>query len=284
MSAKLFGFDSSTFIPAPDFQASQNEESLWEGSQSFSISREAFDFFTGSANLLVGQPATVLDPNLADFFSFLRLTRIEAEHVTGGFARVRVFYAGYFSINQSQDPDSAIPAAYNLSGTLEEVPLMEHPKIEDLSDEERQYLNYIVEGVAAWDVGTSKLGTLQVESGGGNPAGTFVPFPGEGQKIVSSDGIAFADLLAKGETTYKRPSFQWTKTYTSEEEIPTAAINDLGKISTPDGDPPQPAGSRNWMLVSADQTQTASTAPVYDIQLSWLLSDRDGWNSTLYDD
>ena len=98
-----------------------------------------------------------------------------------------------------------------------------------------------------------------------------------------SDGIAFADLIAKKELTYKRPSFSWTKTYQSTTQLPSAALNDLGHISTPDGSPPTPNGSRDWMLVSADQTQTASTEPVYSIQISWLLSEREGWNSDLYD-
>lgn len=274
MSAKLFGFDSSTFIPAADFTASQNEESLWEASQSFSISREAFDFFTGSAQLVVGTPATDLDPNLPNFWAFLRLTRIEAQNVTGGYAQVRIHYAGYFSINQSQDPDSAIPTTYTLSGALEEVPLLEHPKVVALSAVERALLATIAAGDAVWDISTSKIGRIDPDKG------TFIPW--EDQDLVSADGVAFADLLAKGESTYKRPSYNWTKTYTSEDPLTASDINDLGKVSTPDGDPPTPSGGRDWMMISADQTQTASTDPVYDIEVSWLLSERGGWDTTLY--
>lgn len=282
MSAKLFGFDSSTFIPAADFTASQSKESLWEGSQSFSISREAFDFFTGSAQLVVGTPATTLDPNLPSFWSFLRLTRIDAQNVTGGYAKVRIHYAGYFSINQSQDPESGTPTTFDLSGALEEVPLLEHPKAVALASIEKQALTYLTEGLAVWDIATSKLGTLTPESGGGQPAGTFIPWPDDAQNITTADGIAFATLLAEGESTYKRPSYNWTKTYTSEDPLTASDINDLGKVSSPDGDPPTPSGGRDWMMVSANQTQTASTAPTYDIEVSWLLSERGGWNTTLY--
>jgi hypothetical protein len=186
MSAKLFGFDSSTFIPAADFTASQSKESLWEGSQSFSISREACDFFTGSAQLVVGTPATTLDPNLPSFWSFLRLTRIDAQNVTGGYAKVRIHYAGYFSINQSQDPESGTPTTFTLSGALEEVPLLEHPKVVALSAVERALLATIAAGDAVWDISTSKIGRLDPDKG------TFIPW--EDQDLVSADGVAFADL------------------------------------------------------------------------------------------
>lgn len=275
MSSKLYGFDSSTFIPAPDFQASQNEESLWEGSQTFSIARDAWDYFTGSVQLLVGQPATVLDPTLPNFWSFLRLTRVETQNQSGGFSTVRVHYAGYYSLNQSQDPDSGSPTTFSLAGTIEEVSLLEHPKVVALSGEERSGLSKIAEGAAVWDITNSEIGSIDDESG------AFTAW--DDQDISSSDGIAFADLLAAGESTYKRPSFTWTKSYSSESSLPNSSINDLGKISDPDGSPPEPAGTRNWMMISADQTQTSSTDPVYDIQISWMLSDAGGWDSTLYD-
>ena len=273
MSTKLFGFDSSTFIPAADFSAQQSDKGLWEGSQTFSIARSAWDFFTGSTTLIVGTPATAFDSNLPSFWSFLTLQRVETENVTGGFAKVRIFYTGYYSFNQNVDPEAGVPTTYNLAGTLEEVPLMEHPKVTALADIEITQLEQIVEGNLSWD-GTN---VLTKDNDGEFTKSAKV------QNITTTDGQAFAALLVNGEATYKRPSFSWTKTYESTDALPAADMNDLGHISVPDGDPPTPNGSRDWMMVSADQTQTASTEPVYSIQISWLLSEREGWNSDLYD-
>ena len=273
MSAKLFGFDSSTFIPAADFTASQGEKSQWEASQTFSIARDAWDFFTGDTKLLVGTSATTLDSNLPNFWSFLKLQRVESSNVTGGFATVRVFYTGYFSLNQSQSPTSEVPTTYTLSGTLEEVPLMEHPSVVALLSLEKSQLQQIVEGVLSWD-GTDVL--IRDDDG------EFTK-PAKEQNITTTDGETFALLLADGETTYKRPSFTWTKTYDSTSALPGSTLNDLGKVSTPDGDPPTLTGARDWMLVSANQTQSSTTDPVYSIQVAWLMSEREGWNADLYD-
>jgi hypothetical protein len=59
-----------------------------------------------------------------------------------------------------------------------------------------------------------------------------------------------------------------------------AQLNKLGRISTPRGGPPTPTGSRNWMLTGASQEQRGD---LYQTQLEWSLSEREGHDSFLYD-
>lgn len=274
MSAKLFNIDSTTFVPASDFRAQQSNESLWVGSQSYTVARSAFDYFAGDIKLIVGTLATTLDPNLPKFWEFMRVSSIEAEHVVGGFATVRVNFTGYYSLNQASDPENGAPTTYVLSGTLEETPLMEHPKVVALASVERGTLSAIVNGDMTWDIPTQKTGSVDSDTGAFSAWLT--------QSITSSDGKLFADLIALGETTYKRGTYTWTETYESEDKLPDVDLSNLGKIDTPSGDPPTANGGRDWMLISADQNQSSATDPVFNIQRTWLLSDRGGWNTTLY--
>ena len=66
----------------------------------------------------------------------------------------------------------------------------------------------------------------------------------------------------------------------SEAPIATAQLNNLGKVDTPDGDPPTPNGSRDWLLVDFSQEQFGA---LYRLRLEWQLAERDGWDAEIYD-
>jgi len=270
---KSFGLDSSSLVPQTDFLAQQSEEGRWTASQSFLVLQSILDEYTGTQLLLPGTPATSLDENLPRFYQFLKFQNFEVRHQEAGWATITCYYVGFYSTTSSATGGTD-PVTYQLSGVIEESPLMDHPKVVALADTEKDALGWIVEGLAVWDTATSKLGTI--------PEGTFIPFPASGQKITTSDGIAAAILLQQGQTSYKRPSYTWTKSEESTSPLAASDLNALGKIDTPEGSPPEASGSRDWMLVSADQLQRGTSEPIYSKTLTWVLSERGGWDSFLY--
>ena len=272
---KSFGLDSSSFIAQPDFLAQQTEEGRWSASQSFLVKQTVMDQYTGQQMLIPGTPATTLDPDLPRFYNFLRFQNFDVRHMEAGWATITCNYTGFWSSSSSETGGND-PLTYNLNGVTEDVSILEHPKVVALADAERDALGWIVEGLAVWNTVTEKLGTV--------PDGQFIPFPASGQKITTADGKAAAKRLQQGMTTYKRPVYTWTKTEESETGFTASEINDLGKISTPDGDPPEANGSRDWQLWSVDQLQRGTSNPVYSKNLVWILSERGGHDSFLYGD
>jgi hypothetical protein len=58
----------------------------------------------------------------------------------------------------------------------------------------------------------------------------------------------------------------------------------MGKIDSAPGNPPEPGGGRNWMLVSADQVQNGDGDYLYTNQVNYLLSEPGGFDIFLQDD
>lgn len=272
MSSKVFGLTSSSLVAGPNFTASQEEEGKWRATHTFTVRRSAFDVFTGQTKLTAGTRATALDPTLPQFWSFMRLANVSTQDRPGGMSEITVNYVGYYSFNENSG--GSAPVRYFLDGTLEEASIMEHPDVAALGAEERAYLQTVLDGRAFWDSSSSSLGDLNAETGAFTAWGS--------QPISTTVGKNFAEEIQNGNTTYKRPSYMWTKSWQSTTELASADLNNLGKIDTPDGSPPEAGSNRDWMMVNVSQTQNNAEESVYDITISWLLSDNEGWNSTIY--
>ncbi|MFC7335750.1 hypothetical protein ACFQY0_01070 [Haloferula chungangensis] len=277
MKAKSFGLTSSSFIPQSDFTAQQNEGGRWTATQSFLVLQSAMDVFTGQQRLMPGVAATALDPDLPDFYQFLKFQSFEIRHMEAGWATIDANYVGFWSAGYGGDSDE-LPTTYTLGGSIEEESILSHPKVVALSSGERQLLAAIADGTVEWDAGESKLGTRNQDTG------EFVQWDEVAQVIVSPDAVFAADRLSEGVVSYKIPRFSWTMQEESTSPISTSRVNNLGKIDNPEGDPIEPNGSRNWMLVAADSVQNGTSGAVYSNTLTWLLSDRDGWDNFLYGD
>lgn len=273
MSGTLFGLTDSDFIPQADFQARQDDKGFWTASQSFKATRAAIENFDIQAKLRSGLLATELDPNLETFWEFLTLERAEVSHEEGGWTTYQLHFTGFSSANYDGD-EGTIPTTYSLSGTLEEAPILEHPKVVALGTAEPRLLSQILNGQAIWNVADSEIGYLNEDTG------EFEAW--ETQDLTSGDGVAFADLIARGVQSYKRPSFTWRKEWVSTSFPSSASLNNLGNIDTPDGSPPTPNGGRDWMMVSVDSVQTGAKDGAVRNSMAWLLSDREGYDSDMY--
>ncbi|MGA0846778.1 MAG: hypothetical protein ACO3RV_09570, partial [Luteolibacter sp.] len=99
------------------------------------------------------------------------------------------------------------------------------------------------------------------------------------EQVSSSDGVAFRDLIVSGVKSYVFPTVTWTESTQGTDPMTAAQLNLLGRISNPRGNPPTASGGRNWMLTGASQEQRGE---LYQTQIEWTLSDRDGWSNFLY--
>lgn len=270
----IYGANSATIIPQSNFRAVGNEQGEFTATQDFKVLPEFVDSIQYNTFFLEGRPATDMDPSLPLRLSFLKLTFANPGREDGGWMVVTANFKGYFSNQFDLNNEDGVVPTYTLSGTLEEVSIMEHPKIVALAAGERALLNALVEGTAAWDIANSKIGEID------NETGAFRNWISQG--ITTADGILFAGKIAKGLVTYKRPVFTWTENKTEDTQFTAADLNDLGTISTPAGSPPAVNGTRDWMLTDAQSVQNGITNPIYNKARTWTLSERGGHDSDIY--
>jgi hypothetical protein len=181
-------------------------------------------------------------------------------------------FVGFWSANYDGE-GADLPTTYAISGTIEDVSILEHPKVVALAAVEKQALSLLMDGVYKWD-GTNLL--IQ------DSEGEFTK-SAKNQDVTTSDGMAAADEIAEGNLTYKKPLYTWEKREESTSRLLASDLNNLGKIDTPKGNPPEANGGRDWMLVSASSEQRGTTNAVYSNALTWVLSERGGWNAFLYE-
>jgi len=99
-------------------------------------------------------------------------------------------------------------------------------------------------------------------------------------QLSGLDAKEFAKLIQQGQTTYQKSAYTWTESTEGADQLTAAQINKLGKIATPRGTPPEPAGTRNWMLTSVSQSNSGE---LYRTNLEWTLSEEGGFNDFLYE-
>lgn len=269
MSATIYGINTGGFTPNNDFSASQSDKGGWTATQTFQYVHGSLSDTVFRNTFSKGRRATEIDVNLDAYWARLYLDRVSIATGTGGIDVITVYYAGYAGFESGgATPLETIPV-YSLSGSLREVSIAEHPSVAALSLVNRILIQGVVDGVFIWDETNSVL----------NVAGIDPPQESADQPS-GGDATLFVQKASQGKVTYDRPTFTWEKTWESEQPIATATVNNLGKIDSPDGDPPTPNGSRNWRLVDASQEQRGE---LYRNRLLWELSERGGWDADLYD-
>jgi hypothetical protein len=199
----------------------------------------------------------------------------------GGLVTVLVEVTGSASAQFSAGDlgEDALPT-YRLEGRLTEMPFSKHPKWEALTNNEKFALGELIEGNVKPRYDWTQVGNYELVDGF-SWALTFVPLKDSSNNNItlSGDAIDFAKRIAAGETTYMVPTITYVESTQGTNPMTAAQLNLLGKISTPRGNPPTPAGDRDWMLTGASQEQRGD---LYQTQIEWTLSDREGWDSFLY--
>jgi hypothetical protein len=270
------------WVPQADFQAEQSKQGGWTATQSYQIRRESIDLETFQSEFIIGRPIEALYPDVEKYWTFLGLASIpRVQHQTGDYSLISVKFAGYTAPSgQGTDEevaDTPEPTpTYSLRGSITERDILLHPKAVALNND----ADYGI--LLSLKNGTYELrdGTVQAKFIDEQSHVTWRPLevqPGAG------DASDLADLIGRGVHTYRFPTFLWTKTWESSEEINPLEIDNLGVIDVPDGDFPFPGGvgeDRDWMLVSATQDQEGLK---FRNTLEWELSDRGGWDEFLYE-
>ena len=265
------------WVAQPDFAATQSKEGGWTASQSFTILRATLDLETFQDDFRIGRPIAEA------YWHFLGLASIpRVRHLKGGYTVISAKFAGYTgpSLEGADDDEPEPVPTYTLRAAIADRDIRLHPKLAAalaiypaLPDIIKGLLegNYTLRDVGGADKFVNK------ES---DPEGN-VTYRELDIQPAAGDSLIFATLVARGHTTYKSPTFLWSKTWDSTEAIKPAEVNALGTVVDPDGTPPEIDGDRDWLLVTAAQEQDGLK---FRNSKEWELSERDGWNSDIYSD
>jgi hypothetical protein len=274
------GITEGLIYPQPGFTPQRDEKGGWTASQSYGMLKATWG--NVAVRLLFKEGASIigLDPSLESFWGFLRVTSVVVSHEEGDHIYVTATFSGSPTTQFSDGEEGGISddaaPIYRLSGSLGDMPISEHPKFKALAETEQIGLGRIISGEYTWGPDPrSGITDNFTQLIAGDSYQTVVPDP-----ITSAEGIEFAKLITKGQTTYLFPTVTWTETTQGAGKLTAAQLNKLGKISTPRGGAPTPTSGRNWMLTGADQEQSGL---LFQTTLQWTLSDADGHNDFLYD-
>ena len=167
-------------------------------------------------------------------------------------------YAGSNAAFDEEDPEEPI-TEYSLEVTTSDEPLATHPRYESLSAEDKaEAVEFAL-----------------------NP-----PLEDDGETLKEIDKTDWStekeelyDKMRSGVEAYRDPKVIWGARWVSDA-LPSN-LNKTGEIDNPSGDPPAVGSDRNWMYLGA---RTRIRGLVYEIEESWELSGRGGWDPDLYSD
>jgi hypothetical protein len=272
----IYGFGFNEVKPQPGFTATKSKEGGWAGSHSFAIKRIAWGNASVRGRFAQGTAITDLDPDLPSYWNFMKIVEPRVTSEEGDIIKVEVTIAGGEGATYDEgDLAANTEPTYSLRGQLQDAPFSIHPKWAALSTLEKGGLGLLLNGLAIFDPPTGKVGQFDYS------ANVFNATQAGGVDVIitSADGLLFANLINSGETTYLRPTFTWTESAQGTGGLTNAQINLLGNIAIPRGNPPEPSGTRDWMLTSAFQEERAE---LFTTELEWTLSEKGGHNQLLY--
>jgi len=277
MSATIKGLGFSDVEPQPGFTATQDENGGWTGRHTFAIRRTAWANSAVRGRFVKGVSITSLDPGLSPYWSFMKTVTREVTSEEGDFSMVTVTLSGGEGATyDDEDLAADTEPTYRLSGQLQDAAMSLHPKWEVLTDEDKEFLGWMITGQANLYPGTTNYIVRSFEL----PEDTSGPELPPVQHEVTADALEFAKRIARGETTYSRPVLTWTESTQGSGGLTNAQLDKLGNISTPRGSPPEAAGTRDWMLTSAFQE---TRGELVTTDLEWTLSEKGGHDTFLYE-
>ena len=281
MAATIIGLNSSSVRPQPGFSVTQSENGGWVGTHTVIVTRDGFDNALIIAKFKNGELLTGIDPDIPALFDFLRVTETKVVADEGDLITLEVTATGgtgsQYNGGEGGGLGEEAQPKYLLSGELRDRPFSEHKKWKAMSDQSKSLLGLLLNGSLEY---VPEYDALGGSLGNSNVAGVFW-LPSSLQfEDTELDALEFANLIAQGQTTYEAAAYTWTESTEGTAVLPSNDLNNLSKIATPRGNPPEPTGTRNWRLTSVSQDQQGL---LYRTTLTWTLSDDGGHNSFLYD-
>lgn len=267
----IIGLGALELKPSSEFSASQTEQGGWTASQMFTMRESAMDSALFRNTVTPATSPTDLDPTLPVYWSFMRVSTVPGyRRIGNGIVELLVNFKG-FSASGTGGPDTPAPQ-YQLRGSLGSRSILEHPTVVALGEADRMLLHDLIYGRYQYLWRDNKV--------------QYFVYPDDPSALEENDvqpsggdATTFAKLILQGIRTYLHPTFTWSKRWQDRDEHAAATLNNLGKIDSPDGDPPDPGTGRDWLLVNANQRDSGA---LYDLALDWQLSDDGGWDPDLY--
>jgi hypothetical protein len=272
--ATQIGLTTGEVIPLGEFTATQDQQGGWTAVREYYMLASTFSSTTVANQFRPGIFAIVADSTIPAIFSFLVVESRSVKYGEAGTCMVTVNYAGAAGAQYGEgNLSEGIEPTYRLEGRLQELELSRHPKWQALSEDNQYSLGNLLSDRVVYGIPEG-----ETEKKIFWPQGNLFF---DDEQVSSADGVKFRDLIVAGVKTYFVPTITWTETTQGNEGMTSAQLHELGNISTPRGDPPDPSGSRNWMLTGASQEQRGE---LYQTTIEWSLSEREGWDNFLYND
>jgi len=276
--ATIRNLSSGDVVPQMGFAPTQTQNGGWEATRDYYMTASTWEGIDIQNRFARGVPIGTADPDVDSLFSFLTIESKSASYEDSGTVLLSVKYTGsangqYGGENGNQLDLSALPT-YRLECRLQDSPFTDHPKFQELDDDEQFVLGKCMSGAANL---TKSLGKAIWTDSDNNE---FVADEsGTTLEVVSTNGLNFAYWINQGVTTYLAPAFVWTETTEGNTPLSSSTISKLGLIDSPRGTPPEPGSGRDWMMTSASQNQRGD---LYQTNLEWTLSRPDGWDDMIY--
>lgn len=270
MSVKLNFPPGLNYIPQMDFEVALTENAGWEGSQTFLAKKSSLVLGnTIVSTFTQGRSISTIDPNCPVAYSFLTLKLFVVSDHSPGIAKISCTFSGYSKqgTNGSSGEATILPS-YSLRKDIEEVPLNEHKKWNNLSDESKKRLGILLAGGVWYFMDDSTWGGTGQGGDLDDAAVSAWPAP-------TGDELKFARLIAQDKVTCKRPAWTYTVRTEGSNGFTGAQLNKAGKIvDNPQGNPPTPSSSYCWFFVGPDQEQSGDKRFVKDLTYQ-LIPDTD---------
>ncbi len=269
MAATIYGFGTDEMKPQPGLSISRSDTGGWSATHEIAI--KASDLADVLPNFARGTLLSTVDPDVPPpFDDFLKIDTIQILRTEGDLIMFNVTATGgnaQFE-NDELQPD-ALPT-YTLTGQLRDVSFSEHPKWKALNDDDKKLLGLLLAEFYLFDIGNGVIIRANEDNS---------DFVEANEQLTSSDAVDFAIRIQQGQTTYQQSSYTWSESTEGTDQLTPDQIDNLGKIATPRGTPPEPTGTFDWMLTSVSQSQSGE---LYRTNLEWTLSEEGGWDTFLY--
>ena len=266
--AELYNISAGDIIPQMGFAPSQNQNGGWSATRSYYMLASTWESANTQRQFDIGQPITTADPSVSSDYSFLKVESKQAAYQDSGTVLLSVNYtgAGFGQYGGDGSPGLSLDAlpVGRFEARLKELPLSWHPNFPLLG--ERIPLKKVLAGEAVI-VGN----VVREQHGITGEWETMKSFSGEDILIESEEGIAFANLIKKGVTTFLYPEMVFTETVEGDAELPSHKVNDIGTITTdnPGYIPGWVDNGWQWIVTGASQEQKGT---LYKTTKEWTAS------------
>lgn len=255
MSDVNFYGQRGQLVKSWNFNIDRNKENLWTINQTFYCHRD---------DVVALMPARgVPHPD----YPFVRLDSVTVNGMEGDWVDIKAKYAGLDPDDPDDPDDEEKEFSYGLRMTTGEEPVSTAPYFDEVPEKDK---NEAVK--LATQPPKNKDGSVKkIDTKGWDKIG------GEGED--EGNKLELYQMVQKGIEAYLEPRIEYFERYTAT--FMPSDLNDIGKRGAIPPKAPQIADNRSWLFVGYNITEKAPD--VFDIERTWQLSGRGGWNEKIYD-